>query len=145
MLFRCPHCGAFNRVPKERPKGEPSCGRCHRAFPLTGAPQEVDAQGLWQAVQSAPVPVVVDLWAPWCGPCRMAGPIFEELGKERAGELVVLKVNTDANPELSAQLGIRGIPTFLLFKDGREVARKSGVMPKAQLSGWVDEQASVRR
>jgi thioredoxin 2 len=141
MLFRCPQCGAFNRVPKERPAGEPSCGRCHQTFPLTGEPQEVDSEALWRAVQSAPVPVMVDLWAPWCGPCRTAGPIFTELGKERAGELVVLKVNTDANPELSAQLGIRGIPTFLLFKQGREVARRSGVMPKPALASWVDEYA----
>lgn len=140
-MFRCASCGAFNRVPENHPAGSPTCGRCKAALDVSGAPQAVDAQGFERAVASSPVPVLVDFWAPWCGPCRMAAPILEQVGREQAGRLVVLKVNTDEHPQPSAQLGIRGIPTFIVFKDGKEKARQSGVLPAPAMSQWVTRNA----
>jgi len=136
-MFRCSACGAFNRVPDQRPGGAPTCGRCKGALDLSGAPQAVDAAGFERTIANSPVPVLVDFWAPWCGPCRMAAPILEQVGREQAGRVVVLKVNTDEHPEPSAKLGIRGIPTFIVFKDGAERARQSGVLPAPAMAQWV--------
>lgn len=138
-MFRCPSCGAFNRVPQPSPVGKPSCGRCHGVLDLSGKPQEVDGEGLSRAMLSSPVPVLVDLWAPWCAPCRAAAPVLEDVGRAQAGRLVVLKLNTDAHPEAAASLNIRGIPTFVLYAGGREVARRSGLMPRVEMERWVAE------
>jgi thioredoxin 2 len=97
----------------------------------------VDGEALWRAVRASPVPVLLDLWAPWCGPCRAATPILAAVGRARAGRLVVLKLNTEDQPEAASQLGVRGIPTFVVFSGGREVARRSGVMPQPEMERWV--------
>ncbi|HEX5749481.1 MAG TPA: thioredoxin domain-containing protein [Archangium sp.] len=136
-MFRCASCGAFNRVREPRPPGEPTCGRCQRPLDLSGQPQEVDGEALWRAVRASPVPVLLDLWAPWCGPCRTAAPILDAVGRAQAGRLLVLKLNTEEQPQAASQLGVRGIPTFVVFSGGREVARRSGLMPRPELERWA--------
>lgn len=136
-MFRCPSCGAFNRVPLPVPPGQPGCGRCHGTLDTSGRPQDVDGESLSRAVVSSPVPVLLDLWAPWCAPCQAAAPLVEALGRAHAGRFIVLKLNTQQHPEAAASLGVRGIPTFVLYSGGREVARRSGLMQRAELERWV--------
>jgi thioredoxin 2 len=136
-MFRCVSCGAFNRVREPRPPGQPTCGRCQRPLDLSGAPQEVDGEALWRAVGASPVPILLDLWAPWCGPCRAAAPILADVGRAQAGRLLVLKLNTEEQPQTASRLGVRGIPTFVVFSGGREVARRSGLMPRPELERWA--------
>jgi thioredoxin 2 len=136
-MFRCSACGAFNRVAANHPDGTATCGRCKGSLDVSGAPQEVSAQAFEHAVANSPVPVVVDFWAPWCGPCRMASPILDQAARARAGKAVVLKVNTDQHPQPSQRLDIRGIPTFVVFKDGREVTRQAGVLPAPAMNQWL--------
>jgi len=138
-IFRCPSCGGINRVPEERVSDKPKCGRCKQALDVSGEVQPVEGPGLRATIASSPVPVLVDFWAPWCGPCRVAAPVVEGLARDRAGEMVVLKLDTDEDPSTSQSLEIRGIPTFILFSGGREVARQSGAMPRDALERWVRE------
>jgi thioredoxin 2 len=135
-MFRCASCGAFNRVALGQ-AGQPVCGRCKAGLDVSGAPQEVDADGFARAVASSPVPVVVDFWAPWCGPCRAMAPSLEQAAQASKGQVVVLKVNTDQHPGPSSQLGIRGIPTLIAFRGGAETQRQVGALPAAQLGAWV--------
>ena len=139
-MFRCKSCGALNRVPPEKRSNasEAMCGRCKAPLDLSGAPQDVKAADLERAVSSSPVPVLVDFWAPWCQPCRVASPIVDEVARERGGRLITLKLNTEDEPAAASMHRIEGIPTFAVFRGGREVARRSGVLPKPQLSQWLD-------
>lgn len=136
-MFRCKACGAFNRVREPHPPGAPECGRCHGALDVSGAPQEVDGEALDRAVLGSPVPVLLDLWAPWCAPCRASAPILDAVGRAQAGRLLVLKLNTDQHPHVASALRVQGIPTFVVYAGGREVARRSGVLPRTELERWV--------
>ncbi len=129
MLLSCSSCHSTNRVPAARLLEGPKCGQCKAPITVQ-APVDVDSDADFQElVGESPLPVLVDFWAPWCGPCRMVAPVLEQLARERAGALVIGKVNTDALPKVAAQFGIQSIPTMVLFRAGREAHRESGAMP----------------
>ncbi len=132
-IVTCAGCGARNRVPSAS-KGTPQCARCHSALPwIANADDET-----FDAVIAAKVPVLVDLWAPWCAPCRSVGPILERLAQERAGEVKLVKVNVDDSPATQARFGVQAIPTLLVMRDGREVGRQRGASGYPQLKAWLE-------
>jgi thioredoxin 2 len=135
QLIRCPSCGATNRAPDHQPlqKLHPVCGRCKSPLPNFNRPLTVTDDNYINAVERSPLPVLLDLWAPWCGPCRMLAPVIEQLASELAGRVRVAKLNVDENPLVSSRFGVRSIPTLLVIKDGREVDRLVGVQPKAEI------------
>ncbi|NLI18626.1 MAG: thioredoxin TrxC [Actinomycetales bacterium] len=128
----CPSCGTRNRVPAAA-AGTPKCAKCRAALPWVVAASDDD----FDAVVNARVPVLVDLWAPWCGPCRTISPLLEKVARERAGSLKLVKVNVDNSPRTASRFNARSIPTMLMMKSGREVSRLVGAVPKAQLDSWV--------
>ena len=131
----CPACGVTNRVPGERvAQGlAPVCGKCRAPLPV-GKPQPVTDASFAQDVERSPVPVLVDAWAPWCGPCHMIAPVVDQLATELAGRIRVVKLNVDENPRTAARFDLRSIPTLLVLKDGREVDRLVGVQPKREIA-----------
>ena len=131
----CPACGATNRVPGDRlAQGlAPVCGKCRAPLPV-GKPQPVTDASFAQDVLRSPVPVLVDAWAPWCGPCHMIAPVVDQLATELAGRIRVVKLNVDENPQTAARFDLRSIPTLLVLKDGREVDRLVGVQPKREIA-----------
>jgi thioredoxin 2 len=134
-LVTCPHCGRRNRVPAAS-GGVPHCGNCHKPLPwIADAGDETFAE----VAERASIPVLVDLWAPWCGPCRMVSPALEQLAAEMAGRLKLVKVNVDESPTLQQRFGVQAIPTLLLVRDGQLVARQTGAAPAAALREWVTQ------
>ena len=133
----CASCNAVNRIPAERSGKEINCGKCH--LPLFGAaPQSAGQTAFLAQITKSDVPVVVDFWAPWCGPCRAMAPAFAEVSARMDSRARFIKVNTDEEQALGARYGIRSIPTLVIFQSGKEVARISGAMPAASLEQWVD-------
>ncbi len=132
----CPHCLKVNRIPKKDSYVKANCGACKHSL-LDAKPVEVDSAKFGTFVANSDLPVVVDFWAPWCGPCRMMAPAFEEAARSLALKAQFLKVNTEENPQLGGQYGIRSIPTMVLFKGGKEVDRVSGALSADQIRQWV--------
>ena len=148
LMLRCPTCGATNRVPSDKiERGlRPSCGRCKNPLPLDakpadgapdGKPIKVTDATFASEVEGSPVPVVVDLWAEWCGPCRMIAPVIDELAAQMAGRIRFAKLNIDENPQTANRFGVQSIPTLLVMRNGREVDRIIGVVPKAEIQRRV--------
>jgi len=132
----CPHDGAINRVPAGRLADAPRCGQC-RAPLFTAAPLELDEPAFDRQLTRSQLPLLVDFWAPWCGPCRMMAPAFEKAASLLEPRMRLAKVNTEQQPALGARFGIRSIPTLILFKDGHEVARQSGALSvPEQIVAW---------
>jgi thioredoxin 2 len=128
-VIRCPNCGTKNRVKGATEAGVPRCGKCKNHLPWIVPATEQDFD---QEVR-APVPVIADFWAPWCAPCRMVDPVLEAMAKDHAGHLKILKVNVDEEPELARRFGAMSIPLLVGFKDGEEVERVVGALPRKQL------------
>jgi thioredoxin 2 len=130
----CPHCGKRNRVPAAA-ASPPKCGNCHQALPWIADAGDDDFA---EVAERSPVPVLVDLWATWCGPCRMVSPALERLATERAGDLKLVKVDVDAAPRLSQRFEVRAVPTLMVLRDGQVLARQPGAAPEPALRSWLD-------
>ncbi|MGD2063854.1 MAG: thioredoxin TrxC [Nitrospirota bacterium] len=132
----CPHCSAVNRIPAARIDEQPNCGKCHRPL-FTAHPVALSGASFERHVTRNDIPVLVDFWAPWCGPCKAMAPAFEEAARQLEPRMRLAKVNTDAEQALGAQFGIQSIPTLALFHAGREVARQPGAMGAADIVRWA--------
>jgi thioredoxin 2 len=132
----CPHCAAVNRIPAERIGAHPNCGKCHRPL-FTGDPIPLSGASFDRHVTRSDIPLLVDFWAPWCGPCKMMAPAFEQAARELEPRMRLAKVDTEAEPALGARFAIHSIPTLALFLAGREVARQPGAMGAGDIVRWA--------
>ena len=140
MHLVCPHCAAVNRIPSSRIAENPRCGKCREPV-FTGHPTELSDSSFETHISRSDIPVVVDFWAPWCGPCKMMAPAFEQAAAQLEPGVRLAKLNTEEAPATAARFEIRSIPTLALFKRGREVARQPGAMGAADIVRWVQANA----
>jgi thioredoxin 2 len=138
MIRICQNCGTKNRIPARYLASTGKCGSCKAALAPGAEPIEADTQLFDDVLREARVPVLVDFWAEWCGPCRMAAPDLHAIAQEMAGRALVLKVNIDEHPELASRYGVQSIPNFLVLRNGKAVGQYTGVRPRAQMRGWLE-------
>ena len=134
----CPHCDSLNRVPAARLKDRPTCGNCKQSL-FDAHPVELNAGNFMRHITKSDIPVLVDFWAPWCGPCRMVAPELQKVAARQAGKVVIVKVNTDELSDLGARANVRSIPTLALFAGGKEVARSAGARPADQIEAFISQ------
>jgi thioredoxin 2 len=139
ILVPCPSCFSVNRVPGARAGDHPTCGKCKSAL-FSDHPTELDASSFETFVERSDLPVVVDFWAPWCGPCHAMAPQFASAARKSAGKALFAKLNTDAAQAVAARFAIQSIPTLIAFRGGREIARQSGAMAESQILNWLSPQ-----
>jgi len=138
VILTCPSCGKKNRSPAARLADEGRCGACKTAISPVGRPIEADPDTFREVTRDAKVPVLVDFWADWCGPCKMAAPEVEKTARDMAGRAVVLKVDTERWPQIAAEYRVQGIPNFVVLRGGSLVHQQAGVAPSAAMKGWLE-------
>jgi thioredoxin 2 len=143
MIVVCPNCGAKNRVPEDKLAASPACGQCHQnLIPL--APVELNEQNFSNYITHSDLPILIDLWADWCGPCKMMAPHFAQAAKNYPN-VVFAKIDTEANPRLSSAFNVRSIPTLVLMNKTHEIARISGALRSSELQQWLDQQLTAQK
>ncbi len=141
MLIKCPSCNKLNRLPPEKVASKPICGSCQND--LLSAPIEANEGDFGELIHQTQIPVIVDFWAPWCGPCKMFAPTFNQLAKEYTNQVLFVKLNTEDKQSIAAQFGIRSIPTLAFFKGGKETNRVSGALSAGDLDRHIQHQLSI--
>jgi thioredoxin 2 len=137
-VIKCPVCGKKNRVPAAA-SGIPQCGNCQSPLPWIAAAGD---DGYRDVVEESSLPVLVDLWAPWCGPCHLVSPALEQLANDFAGKVKLVKINVDESPSISQRFGVQGIPTLLVTRKGEVIARQTGAAPESTLRTWLEDALS---
>lgn len=141
MIRSCPHCGVKNRIPARHLAHRGRCGNCRSELSPVSEPLAVGSEEFDDITQNATVPVLVDFWAAWCGPCRMVAPEVERMAQELTGKVVVLKVDTEAHPDLARRYNVQSIPNFVVFANGKVVRQQAGAVSRQVLRRWIEEQA----